>query len=1298
MKKLLSVLLAMAMLLTCVPLGTLSASAAIAGESVHNTNIRYNGNSLTDDMGLNADFVFLAKNYPEYFSNPAATVVSSNCLDCCNTVLQNYDKNDNRLLAFAESFVNGTEILIKEVGSKLGVAQSTEEEWLQKNTTEYLRLVSGCESIICDEWNNVAKKYKDFKFSIKGIDTMDTVAVAAKKSEFIKAVSERTGCLSEAEATTLANRLIKKQPNGISKFFSTVDYAVDLADVMLFSCQMLEVETSVLRRLQNHVRSDSSLYKGIQLVLDAIENDPAGWVVKKYLSDQVCDIIQGEILEKVVDWTAEQLVGGDFGIIRKAVTVTASLLYNYVYQGAKIDEIYGAIVAYDFYVTVSSPFMRQHTALLQCKRDKQEVTEQMLLDFIFLYEARRKAMLHYTEACITIAKHGYDDLLKSYQEGFADDGFLAFDNYIALCMNQLKADIDAGKVTMATIDAGTYFIKNKGTGKYLDVDGAIDARGQNIWVYAFNGHDSEKFEITPSTTTAGYKIRPLCSASRVVNAYGDTVSSGANVCLWDNVDNHTESQRWNFEAVNGGYVIRNVQAPSCVLTVQSDNNVCVQTYTGADSQIWTLESASSSQAYEYAYFPGDVLNVTQGAYGEYKSTSHNGQTGFVQNAFDFGTNENYCAPFSGTITKIKTSYNAVVLQSDNKVYWANGTLDYMSVTFVHDNDISDLYVGKHIAQGEVFYQRGEKGYSIGPHVHICVNKGQTTEGIRYFSGDTRPNEAFFLKDSVTIQQTGNYTWKKVSTPTPPPTTSYGTYYIKNNGTGLYLDVSQGQDVQLRNVLVWSFNGGDNQKFEVTESTTTAGYAMRPLSSVSRKVNVEADTVVSGKNVCIYDDTGHDSQRWNFEKVNGGYVIRNVQNPNCVLDVEDGENVYVSTYTGAATQIWTFQDVNCTHTYDNACDATCNSCGMDRSVSGHNWVEATCTAAKTCTNCGAIEGAALGHNWIDATCTTPKTCSVCGETDGASLGHDWDITTGCCAICSQRASEEYSEWLDELPADITEDLFDIERKTVYRYRDNSSHLSYGEWSAEKTTSTKPAESDTLTIVSITTYYNYYHYCCNYYNGSYNVDSIPYGSGGQYHTIRLTYELSRNNVADKGGETLYGSCTCSKGFNVWAKADQYITYEYKYKTRTATTVVDYGTWTDWSDTAPSAASNRDIESKTLYRYKLKHVHTWVDATCTEPKSCSVCGVTDGEANGHAYDHSCDTDCNVCGAVREISIVPGDANGDGKTNNRDLALLQQYLSEWDVTIDTEVMDVNDDGRVNNRDLALLQQYLSEWDVELK
>lgn len=64
---------------------------------------------------------------------------------------------------------------------------------------------------------------------------------------------------------------------------------------------------------------------------------------------------------------------------------------------------------------------------------------------------------------------------------------------------------------------------------------------------------------------------------------------------------------------------------------------------------------------------------------------------------------------------------------------------------------------------------------------------------------------------------------------------------------------------------------------------------------------------------------------------------------------------------------------------------------------------------------------------------------------------------------------------------------------------------------------------------------------------------------------------------------------------------------------------------------------------------------------------------------------------------SFTYGDLNDDGRINNHDLALLQKYLNEWDVTVNEAACDTNADGRINNHDLALLQKYLNEWDVTL-
>ena len=73
---------------------------------------------------------------------------------------------------------------------------------------------------------------------------------------------------------------------------------------------------------------------------------------------------------------------------------------------------------------------------------------------------------------------------------------------------------------------------------------------------------------------------------------------------------------------------------------------------------------------------------------------------------------------------------------------------------------------------------------------------------------------------------------------------------------------------------------------------------------------------------------------------------------------------------------------------------------------HEWVEADCVTAKTCSLCQKVEGEALGHSWVEASCEAPKTCSVCGETQGEALGHDWqDATCDTPQTCKTCGSVE-----------------------------------------------------------------------------------------------------------------------------------------------------------------------------------------------------------------------------------------------------------------------------------------------------
>ena len=62
-----------------------------------------------------------------------------------------------------------------------------------------------------------------------------------------------------------------------------------------------------------------------------------------------------------------------------------------------------------------------------------------------------------------------------------------------------------------------------------------------------------------------------------------------------------------------------------------------------------------------------------------------------------------------------------------------------------------------------------------------------------------------------------------------------------------------------------------------------------------------------------------------------------------------------------------------------------------------------------------------------------------------------------------------------------------------------------------------------------------------------------------------------------------------------------------------------------------------------------------------------------------------------------LPGDINGDGSVNNKDVIRLQRHLKTGDVEVMTFNLDTNGDGCVNNKDVVRLQRFLKTGDVEL-
>lgn len=97
---------------------------------------------------------------------------------------------------------------------------------------------------------------------------------------------------------------------------------------------------------------------------------------------------------------------------------------------------------------------------------------------------------------------------------------------------------------------------------------------------------------------------------------------------------------------------------------------------------------------------------------------------------------------------------------------------------------------------------------------------------------------------------------------------------------------------------------------------------------------------------------------------------------------------------------------CEHEWKDANCIEAKTCSLCQKTEGdplgHVWQDATCTMAKTCSVCNFKEGNALGHDWQDATCDAPKTCTRCHKTEGKALKHSWIDATPTnpktCELC------------------------------------------------------------------------------------------------------------------------------------------------------------------------------------------------------------------------------------------------------------------------------------------------------------
>ena len=302
----------------------------------------------------------------------------------------------------------------------------------------------------------------------------------------------------------------------------------------------------------------------------------------------------------------------------------------------------------------------------------------------------------------------------------------------------------------------------------------------------------------------------------------------------------------------------------------------------------------------------------------------------------------------------------------------------------------------------------------------------------------------------------------------------------------------------------------------------------------------------------------------------------------------------------------------------------------------NAVEATCTEDGnidhyTCSGCDKLFGdvtglveidsvviPATGHSFAAATCTTPKTCSVCNATEGKALGHSFtNYVSDDNATCTVDGTKTAT--CDR--CDVTDTIADEGSAKGHNYST--------EWSKDGK--------------------EHWHNCTNC-NDKQDVAAHDYGSAGDIcevcgyerdHVHRLTLVNAIEATCTTGGNKAY--YTCSGCDELFEDAMGSVVIE----DRNSVVIAALGhKFAAATCTTPKTCTVCNVtEGEALG-------HKFADATCTAPKTCTVCNATEGEALGHKFAAATCTapkTCTVCNATE------GEALGHSFTN---------YVSNNDAT----------------------------------
>ena len=175
------------------------------------------------------------------------------------------------------------------------------------------------------------------------------------------------------------------------------------------------------------------------------------------------------------------------------------------------------------------------------------------------------------------------------------------------------------------------------------------------------------------------------------------------------------------------------------------------------------ERLVADDGYEIMLFPLEYLYMSQDEGGSYSHLYT-----YSIDLLGWGVNgRRYQCPYYAPCSCVckQVSSGSVVWESTDMVHYPDGTLDYVTFHFAHDDNATVHYVGETLTQGDLIGHTGTTGHVTGDHCHYNTAKGHFAgfynvgTGHYQLRNSTHVYNTCFVNDTI-IKQGYGHNWRK----------------------------------------------------------------------------------------------------------------------------------------------------------------------------------------------------------------------------------------------------------------------------------------------------------------------------------------------------------------------------------------------------------------------------------------------------------------------------------------------------------------------------------------------------------